>query len=342
MSLEEELAGFWTAIRDDYVDGVRAMLANGNAGALLETAGKEGYRAIHFTAAFGSKEGLAILLEFGAQLSSQRNDGWTALHQFASQGRIQEIQMLVDAGADPNVEGEGLWTPLHVLCADGQGEIVKAAHILIDAGADVNKSKGDDLGPLHLVAARGDIALGELLLEKGAKVNAPAGKRHLTSLMIAAGRDHGDFVRLLTHYGSEVAEVDQMEKDAMFHAIEGDALNAAMALVGAGLTPSRKHFQKSEQLRHELVTTFLFFAIQSDLAGKLREAKLPMYIPVFYEAGATDIESMKDASGADLQKLGIENAEHRRAIHRAFGGKRASLAVAAKRLSQRLSLGKRK
>jgi hypothetical protein len=67
------------------------------------------------------------------------------------------------------IKGENDETPLHWAAKNGRQVV---AELLLTKGADVNARNGYDETPLHLAAFRGDRAMAELLMSKGADVNA--------------------------------------------------------------------------------------------------------------------------------------------------------------------------
>ena len=81
-------------------------------------------------------------------------------------GRDETIARL----ADVNAKGPGGETPLHSAAFEGHKEI---AELLIAKGADVNAKKKDKIGltPLHIAAVAGHKEVAELLIAKGADIN---------------------------------------------------------------------------------------------------------------------------------------------------------------------------
>jgi len=89
-------------------------------------------------------------------------------------------------------------TPLHLLAYDGQKD---AAELLIAKGADVNAKDKRGYTPLHRAAAEGSTEIAELLLANGADVNAKNNKGE-TPLKWAIDGEHKEVIDLLKKHGA--------------------------------------------------------------------------------------------------------------------------------------------
>ena len=94
------------------------------------------------------------------------------LHKAAREGDADRVRKLLDAGADVNVRNADKqrlqYTPLHWAAYYGHLEI---AEILISRGADLDAEDPDYSTPLYLAAEEGHPKVVEFLISKGAKVN---------------------------------------------------------------------------------------------------------------------------------------------------------------------------
>ena len=92
-------------------------------------------------------------------------------HQSVFDGNIRAIKQHLDAGSDVEAKDDKfVGTFLHWASAGGQKEIVE---LLISKGADVNATDGDGDTALHLAGSTtASIEIAELLISKGADVNA--------------------------------------------------------------------------------------------------------------------------------------------------------------------------
>ena len=119
-------------------------------------------------AAVGDAARVAEHVADGADLTLSGPDGWTALHLAAFLGRPEATAVLLAAGADhAAVSGNAMANhPLHAAIAGRSDPDVIAA--LIAAGADASYAAGSLWTPLHLAASRGNGALCDTLVGKGA------------------------------------------------------------------------------------------------------------------------------------------------------------------------------
>jgi uncharacterized protein len=105
------------------------------------------------------------------------------------------------------------WTPLHLACFFGQPEM---AEILIARGADVNARSRNAMQnrPLHTAAAGRNKDAVRLLLERGADVNA---RQHGGWTALHAASQNGDveMARLLIGGGADVAARAENQQNAM-------------------------------------------------------------------------------------------------------------------------------
>ena len=141
----------------------------------------------------------ARLLKEGADVKAINSYGVNAMQLAADTANTELIRLLLKAGADPespNADGE---TALHLVARSGN---VEAAKLLLKAGAKVDAvEQFGGQTPLMWAAARRHPQMVELLLSKGADVNARGAvrdyKRVATAESRAAPRDRGGFTPLM-------------------------------------------------------------------------------------------------------------------------------------------------
>ena len=110
----------------------------------------------------GSDEWVRWAVAQGANVNGPRNDGWPLNHQ-AGHGRMQGVATLLELGADPNPQDEQGNTPMHLLAKRGTGR--EFAKLLLKHGADltIRNVKGET--PLDLAAKAKQSALLNFLRE---------------------------------------------------------------------------------------------------------------------------------------------------------------------------------
>ncbi|GHP11214.1 hypothetical protein PPROV_000994400 [Pycnococcus provasolii] len=189
-------------------------------------------QALLDAAANGNVDALTSILAAGPNTDGADSDGQCALHLAAMNGHLPCVQALVNAAATVdifNMRGE---TPLFLAAAEGDADVVK---FLLDHGADpsvqrVNEqaekyseamgwiSSGGgappgasdsamtdapmDDAPLHVCAAEGDEDMVELLLERGAFVDARDAEQK-TPLHIALDENELGVAKLLLDAGAD-------------------------------------------------------------------------------------------------------------------------------------------
>ena len=139
-------------------------------------------------------------------LDSHSPEGFTALALAAHFGHLETLKYLISRGGNVSAVSVHAMqvTPLHAALF---GRRVEAARVLIEAGADVTPKRGGTGGPragwtaLHYCAGLGFAELIELLMERGADVNAvdDEGK---TPLEVAIDSDQKEIASLLISRGA--------------------------------------------------------------------------------------------------------------------------------------------
>ncbi len=124
-------------------------------------------------AALGDMAALdAALTNDQDSITRRTSDGWTPLHLASFFGRENAVSLLIDAGASLDILSINATrnTPLHAALA---GACVHAlVKRLILAGADVTARGEAAITPLHVAASRGDAAICDLLIARGAQPHA--------------------------------------------------------------------------------------------------------------------------------------------------------------------------
>ena len=130
-----------------------------------------------------------------------------SIHQAVFDGNIEAVKQHLDAGAEVDAKDDKfVGTFLHWAAAGGQNEIVE---LLIAKGADVNAKDYRVRTPLHSAAAHGHKEVAKLLIIHGADVNAkglnPLSESSSgTPLHDAAFINHQEIIELLIASGADV------------------------------------------------------------------------------------------------------------------------------------------
>jgi ankyrin repeat protein len=181
-------------------------------GADVNAADGEGRTALMSASSKGGLEETKYLLDSAGNVNTRDNIGVTALILAAENGHADLVNLLLDKGADLKAKDNSGWTAL--MCAADRGHanvvgLLKAkgdevtlpvaaligdrpeVEHFIEAGSDINMSVADGLTALIAAALRGNTSLVDLLLKKGADVNARAGggpiSRQKKSLVVPKG-----------------------------------------------------------------------------------------------------------------------------------------------------------
>jgi hypothetical protein len=148
----------------------------------------------------GDRDRTLVVLKSTPYAVAQRSHtGETALHAAAATGQSGIVKDLVHAGADVNAAEWRLGeTPM--LTAFRRAPTAPLDEImvaLIDAGANVTTASRDGTTPLHGASARRRPVLVELLIRKGARLDAKD-QNGLTPADISRDRGHTELMDLLT------------------------------------------------------------------------------------------------------------------------------------------------
>lgn len=117
---------------------------------------------------------VTLLLKNGADPNIANKEKATPLRLAVQNPRAPHygdiIKILLDNGADPNIRDDRNTAPLHVVC--NNDTLKPIAELLLHHCADPNLSGPNNSTPLHITASRGMVRFSEILLKKGANINA--------------------------------------------------------------------------------------------------------------------------------------------------------------------------
>lgn len=217
----EERLDTWLADGADLTQELsNAVLASDQArvdlllerGADVNKRNLQGLAPLHGAARQRDSNMMTFLIERGADVNSRDSDGWTPLAHAAFRNHVPSIEVLAEAGADLEAGPPG-FTPLSIALAEGKFYAAKA---LLEVGASANGPAGtEQLTPLMLVASQREVEqrsarlnqgpssveIAELLIEKGADVNAKSANG-ITPLMVAAAHDNPPLIGVIAQAGA--------------------------------------------------------------------------------------------------------------------------------------------
>ena len=135
----------------------------------------------------------------------------------------------------------GLAGPIHDAVMNGNIDEVQWQ---LDAGVDVNEESSKGLTPLHYAASAGHNDIVELLIERGANVNATDSGKGATPLDYAHWRDHEEVIETLNAHNAQ-REHEKGGKgigqSSLIHdaALDGD-IDEVQRQLDAGVDPNLK------------------------------------------------------------------------------------------------------
>ncbi|MDD4954920.1 MAG: ankyrin repeat domain-containing protein [Candidatus Omnitrophica bacterium] len=163
------------------------------------------------------------LLKNGADIKVRDKSGKTVLHWAAQEGSYNMSKMLIKYEAPVNAKDNNGLTPLHLtvpsdsLFRSGRAFLKKGkkpaglsayaghyeiAELLLKKGADINAVSNGGITPLNLAAQKGYYRMVELFLKKGADVNI-ADKNGCAPLCTATKKGDKDIIELLESYSAK-------------------------------------------------------------------------------------------------------------------------------------------
>ena len=180
-------------------------------------------KSFHQAASDGEIEQVKLHISKGTDINVKDKHGFTPLHRAAQKGHKDIAKLLIAKGADIHAKVRG-FTPLQLAATNGHKEIVElliakgaqpdicAASALGDVGCVAALLKEDptlvntmwgNFTPLHWAVLKDHNAVAELLIAKGANINAK--DRHgETPLYIAAARGRTAVAELLVAKGAQI------------------------------------------------------------------------------------------------------------------------------------------
>jgi ankyrin repeat protein len=157
-------------------------------------------------------------------------DGSTPLQWAVYNGNVAEAKRLLRAGANVTLANHYGASPMTLAAEVGNAEMLK---VLLEAGANADSPNPEGQTALLAVARTGNVEAAKLLLDHGATVDAKEKWGGQTALMWASARRHPAMMELLIAKGADV-NARSIDRDYQRHI---QAEGRPKSLDSGGLTP---------------------------------------------------------------------------------------------------------
>ena len=235
--------------QNGYKEIVATLLAHG---ADVNAQGGDNVTPLMDSVDKGHKEIVIQLLAHGADVNAKDKDGYTALIYAARGGHKDIVELLIKARVDVNEKDNDGTTALMFAVEYGNEVIVK---LLIEAGADVHAKDNVECTALmrlaryasmkKLIGIDEDVAtkkvykeILDMLLAKGADINAQDNKNEYTTLSTAACTGCRGLVEALLACGADVNVQDAIGSTALTVAVLEQYKDIVKILLKAGANPN--------------------------------------------------------------------------------------------------------
>ncbi len=146
----------------------------------------------------GNQQQIKAMLAKGANINAQDADGTTPLMHAVVNAKADCVKLLLDKGADPNLSNKAGATALMWAVND-----LKKVQLLLAKGANVNAVSKEEKSPLQMaLRLPNPMPVVQALLDKGANVNQ-VDKNGLTPLMFAGFSGNLELIQILLAKGAD-------------------------------------------------------------------------------------------------------------------------------------------
>ncbi|KAL8637028.1 MAG: hypothetical protein Q9228_005656 [Teloschistes exilis] len=163
-----------------------------DAGAEINACDAKGRAAIHCESADENVKVQELLLSRGALLNAVDDQAQTPLHRATASGNMANVQVLLDAGAKINLQDNDQATALHIAVTNNLDQI--ALLLLQQPNVDINARSAS---AFQEAIARGNRPLVEVMLSKGAALNAQGSRYGGVVQAAVSSKSFGMFKMLL-------------------------------------------------------------------------------------------------------------------------------------------------
>jgi ankyrin repeat protein len=149
----------------------------------------------------GDRAAALAMLAQRVDVNTPEADGTTALHWAVQQNDVELVDRLLRAGARVNARNDYGSTPMSEAAVVANPALLSR---LLEAGADVESPNADGQTALMVVARTSQVDAAQVLLARGAKVDAVEQWRGQTALMWAVAQSQPAMVKALVAAGADV------------------------------------------------------------------------------------------------------------------------------------------
>jgi ankyrin repeat protein len=194
-----------------------------------------GHTPLYYAVSFNQTNAVELLLNYHADPNAlfkghidAPQTSATPLQIAAELGNRRIASLLIAAGAEVDEKGPTGRTALHY--ARGQLDVVQ---LLINKGADVNARDADGISPLNEAAWTGSIDTAAILLLHGAHINEIESKTGLTPINEASYQGHSKLVQYLLQFKPDLGIADKKGYGPLDNAIRMGKEDCAVLLLDA-------------------------------------------------------------------------------------------------------------
>jgi len=291
----------------------------------LEDSSSGGRKVIHLA---GNRAMLEHLLNRDADINTPSITGRTPLHQYCGGNDVEFIRFLLDHGANPNAADKDGTMPIHLAVTRDSAEAKTIVEMLLQRGATLDVFAQAQLGQtdkvladvkehpdlldkpggiggqtlLHIAAGRGNLALVQTLVKRGADLELKNRWGGWTPLHSAAGAGHTAVVAYLIQQGAKVEAPGVYNQGILFTAAYQGHADVVRLLCAAGANvEATTDWQQFPLIAaagkgHTEVVKLLLDAG----AGINRTAKGGTALDAAVEGGHEDVTRLLLERGADL------------------------------------------
>jgi ankyrin repeat protein len=195
-------------------------------GADVNTGDKGGYVPLVYALWNTDSDMVRLLLDKGADPNAKDTSpryGHTPLHWAIMMDSKESTELVLSAEADVNAKSKAGETPLDFAA---YGSSLAIGELLVAKGAEISS--------MHAAAYLGDLAKVRAFIDQGADVNEKKGMMQVTALHSAAAGGHKEVVEFLINMGSDVSAQNRAGQTPLHIAAGGGYLDVVRLLIKSG------------------------------------------------------------------------------------------------------------